>query len=112
MKISVKQGRLMALMVAMIIIVCIFILGKMLGYGGERSYYLLEGLTTDQSGNDPSGNLSSADEPFEHEDEEEAFIEAGGGKHHDDEPFTCGGGVNQEEEEQVNTASNIAGFSF
>jgi hypothetical protein len=111
MKISVKQGRLMALMVAMIIIVCIFILGKMLGYGGERSYYLLEGLTTDQSGNDPSGNLSSADESFEHEDEEEeAFIEAGG--RHDDEPFTCGGGVNQEEEEQVNTASNIAGFSF
>ena len=70
-------------------------------------------MSTDQSGNDPSGNLSSVDEPFEDEDgeEEEAFIEAGGDKHRD-EPFTCGGGVNQEEEEQVNTASNIAGFSF
>ena len=112
MKISVKQGRLMALMAAMIIIVCIFIVGKMLGYGGERSYYLLEGMSTDQSGNDPSGNLSSEGEPFEHEDheEEEGFIEGGGVKR-DDEPFTCGGGVNQEEE-QVNTASNIAGFSF
>tara|TARA_Y100000389_G_scaffold116677_1_gene113865 strand:- start:356 stop:790 length:435 start_codon:yes stop_codon:yes gene_type:complete len=43
MKISVKQGRLMAFMVAMVLIVGIFIIGKMLGYGSAKNLYLLEG---------------------------------------------------------------------
>ena len=43
MKISVKQGRLMAVMAAMILIIGIFVVGKMLGYGSANNRYLLEG---------------------------------------------------------------------
>ena len=43
MKISVKQGRLMAVMAAMILIIGIFVVGKMLSYGSANKRYLLEG---------------------------------------------------------------------
>tara|TARA_Y100000768_G_scaffold284266_1_gene218804 strand:+ start:1810 stop:2154 length:345 start_codon:yes stop_codon:yes gene_type:complete len=42
MKISVKNGRLMAIMAAMILIIGIFIIGKMLGYGSSKNIYLME----------------------------------------------------------------------
>ena len=44
MKISVKQGRLMAVMAAMILIIGIFVVGKMLGYGSANNRYSLEGF--------------------------------------------------------------------
>lgn len=47
MKISVKQGRLMAVMAAMILIIGIFVVGKMLGYGTANKRYLLEGYDDD-----------------------------------------------------------------
>ena len=47
MKISVKQGRLMAVMAAMILIIGIFVVGKMLGYGSANKRYLLEGYDDD-----------------------------------------------------------------
>ena len=47
MKISVKQGRLMAVMAAMILIIGIFVVGKMLGYGSANNRYLLEGYKTE-----------------------------------------------------------------
>ena len=47
MKISVKQGRLMAVMAAMILIIGIFVGGKMLGYGSANNRYLLEGYRTE-----------------------------------------------------------------
>ena len=62
MKISVKQGRLMAFMVAMVLIVGIFIIGKMLGYGSAKNLYLLEGYdlvegnTDDEDGDDAQGD--------------------------------------------------------
>lgn len=66
MKISVKQGRIMAFMVAMVLIVGIFIIGKILGYGSASNRYIMEFEgdecemgdcfeTGDLSGNDVSG---------------------------------------------------------
>ena len=53
MKISVKQGRLMAVMAAMILIIGIFVVGKMLGYGSANNRYLLEGYDDVVEGEGP-----------------------------------------------------------
>ena len=67
MKISVKQGRLMAVMAAMILIIGIFVVGKMLGYGSANNRYLLEGYK--------EGNVEVVDEPDDEKEEEESTLE-------------------------------------
>tara|TARA_Y100000389_G_scaffold45052_1_gene39826 strand:+ start:278 stop:784 length:507 start_codon:yes stop_codon:yes gene_type:complete len=81
MKISVKQGRLMALMVAMILIIGIFVVGKMLGYGSTKNLYLLEGY-----GDNDDDIEGMVDE--EEEEIDEAFgADIEDDNDHDDEGF-------------------------
>jgi len=60
----------MALMVAMILIIGIFVVGKMLGYGSTKNLYLLEGYGDDDDDDDYIEGM---------EDEEEEEIDEGFG---------------------------------